>query len=217
MKEEYASETENAITLVDNYLKSVPGLEVTFTRDETALQSVLGTSESPFALEISGEDYDELERILNEAKLILEKNPGLYNITTSLDEGTPEVEVAIDRFKTSYYNVTVESVINQVKSYLEGSSAGNFEKEGELKDITIKLGDISLHQLHDLMITAGNVKVPLSELAEIKTVVSPREITRRNQSRTCYIYAMVNPGIAFDKVIKEADASLKSYCTSCRL
>ncbi|MBS1231433.1 MAG: acriflavine resistance protein, partial [Bacteroidetes bacterium] len=143
LHDEYAPETENAIALVDNYLKSVPGLEVTFTREETALQSVLGTSGSPFALEISGEDFDGLERILNEAKLILGKNPGLYNITTSLDEGTPEVEVAIDRFKTSYYNVTVESVINQVKSYLEGSPAGNFEEEGELKDITIKLEDIS--------------------------------------------------------------------------
>jgi len=214
LHDEYASETENAIALVDNYLKSVPGLEVTFTREETALQSVLGTSGSPFALEISGEDFDGLERILNEAKLILGKNPGLYNITTSLDEGTPEVEVAIDRFKTSYYNVTVESVINQVKSYLEGSSAGNFEEDGELKDITIKLGDISLHQLNDLMITAGNVKVPLSELAEIKTIISPREITRRNQSRTCYIYAMVNPEIAFDKVIKEAEASLNTIALS---
>ncbi|MCK7542098.1 MAG: efflux RND transporter permease subunit [Marinilabiliales bacterium] len=87
--------------------------------------------DAPFALEISGEDYNELERILNESKAILEQNPGLYNITTSMDEGTPEVEVAIDRFKTSYYNVTVESVINQMKSYLEGSSAGSFEKDGE--------------------------------------------------------------------------------------
>ena len=99
---------------------------------------------------------------------------GLYNITTSMDEGTPEVEVAIDRFKTSYYNVTVENVTNQIRSYLEGSSAGNFEKEGELKDITIKLGDISLHQLKDLMITAGNVKVPLSELAVYKDNYKPQ-------------------------------------------
>ena len=210
LNDEYASETEAAITLVDNYLKSVPDMEVTFTRDETALQTTLGTSESPFTLEISGEDYDELERILTESKLILDKSPGLYNITTSLDEGTPEVEIAIDRFKTSYYNVTVDNVINQIKGYLEGATAGNFEKDGELKDITIKLGDITLHQLRDLMITAGSVKVPLSELAAIKTIVSPREITRRNQSRTCYIYAMVNQGIAFDKVVKEAESSLKS-------
>ncbi len=210
LSDEFASETENAISLVENYLKTVPDLEATFTREETALQSALGTSEAPFALEISGKEYTELERILKESKVILEKNTGLYNITTSMDEGTPEVEVAIDRFKTSYYNVTVESVTNQIRSYLEGSSAGTFEKDGELKDITIKLGDISLNQLKDLIITAGNVKVPLSELAEIRTITSPREITRRNQARTCYIYAMAKGDQPFDKVVREAESSLRS-------
>ena len=97
-----------------------------------------------------------------------------------MDEGTPEVEVAIDRFKTSYYGASVDNVINQIKSFLEGSSAGSFEKEGEMKDITIRLGDISLNQLRDLMITAGSVKVPLSELAQIRTVVSP---TRNNTEK----------------------------------
>jgi HAE1 family hydrophobic/amphiphilic exporter-1 len=210
MKNEYAAETEDAITLIGNYLKNVPDLEVGFTREETALQSSLGTTESPFALEISGEDYNELEKIMKEARAQLEQNPGLYNITTSMDKGTPEVEVAIDRFRTSYYGATIDNVVNQIKGFLEGSAAGSFEKDGEMKDITIRLGDISLSQLRDLMITAGSVKVPLSELAQIKTIVSPREITRRNQSRTCYIYAMVNPDIAFDKVIKVAEASLKT-------
>jgi len=206
---DYASRTEEVITLIGNYLKTIPDIEISFTREETALQSSLGTTEAPFSLEISGEDYSELERIVNESKTILANNPGLYNISTSLDEGTPEVEVAIDRFKTSFYSVTVESVINQIKSYLSGSAAGSFEKDGEMKDITIKLGDLSLHQLRDLMITAGSVKVPLSELAEIKTIVSPREITRRNQARTCYIYAMVNARSAFDQVVKTSEASLK--------
>ena len=207
---DYAARTEEAISLIGNYLKTIPDIETSFTREETALQSSLGTSEAPFSLEISGDDYPELERIVNESKAILMNNAGLYNITTSMDVGTPEVEVKIDRFKTSYYNVTVESIINQVKSYLSGSSAGSFEKDGEMKDITIKLGDLSLYQLRDLMITAGSVKIPLSELAGIKTILSPREITRRNQARTCYIYAMVNSKTAFDQVIKNAETSLKA-------
>ncbi|MCE5347288.1 MAG: efflux RND transporter permease subunit [Bacteroidales bacterium] len=210
LDKKFASLTENAITTIDNYLSSIPDLEVTFTREETALQSSLGTTEAPFELEISGKDYTELERILNESKTILGKNSGLYNITTSMDEGTPGVEVAIDRFKTSYYNVTTDNVISQVKSYLSGSSAGSFEKDGEMKDITIKLEDISLHQLKDLKITAGTVSVPLSEFATIKTVLSPREITRRNQVRTCYIYANVNKDVAFDHVAKDAGQSLKA-------
>jgi hydrophobic/amphiphilic exporter-1 (mainly G- bacteria), HAE1 family len=209
LADEYAAHTEEAITSVSKYLKTIPDMEVSFKREETALQSSLGTDETPFSLEISGKDYTELEKIVNESKSILMKGSGLYNLTTSLDEGTPEVEVAIDRFKTSYYNVTVESIISQLKSYLEGASAGSFEKEGEMTDITIKLGDISLRQLRDLMITAGTVKVPLSELAIVKEILTPREITRRNQARTCYIYAMVNTRIPFDRVINEARASLK--------
>jgi hydrophobic/amphiphilic exporter-1 (mainly G- bacteria), HAE1 family len=210
LTKDFASRTEEAITLISNYLKTIPDIEVSFIRDETALQSSLGTTGAPFALEVSGKEYSELEKILNESKAVLANNPGLNNITTSLDEGTPEVEVAIDRYKTSYYSVTVDNVINQIKNYLSGSSAGSFEKDGEMKDITIKLGDLSLHQLKDLMITAGSVKVPLSELAQVKTVVSPREITRRNQTRTCYIYAMVNGRIPFDRVVKDAELSLKT-------
>jgi hydrophobic/amphiphilic exporter-1 (mainly G- bacteria), HAE1 family len=210
LRDDFAAGTEEVIRLVEGRLKTIPDMEVSFTQEETSLKSSLGTSEAPFTLEISGNDYNELERILNEAKTSLMNNPGLFNITTSLDEGTPGVEIAIDRFKTSYHNVTVDNVINQLKGYLTGASAGSFEEEGEMKDITIKLGDISLHQLNDLMITAGSIKVPLSELAVIKTIVSPREITKRNQSRTCYIYAMVNKKMPFDHVIKEAQVSLKT-------
>ncbi len=210
LADEYAGDTEQEISVIEKWLKTIPDLETSFTREETALQSSLGTNEAPFTLEISGDDHTELERILIECKSILENNPGLYNITTSLDQGTPEVEVAIDRFKTSYYNVTVESIINQVKNYLSGSSAGSFEKDGEMKDITIKLGDLSLLSLSDLLITAGSIKVTLSELAKIKRVISPREITRRNQARTCYIYAMVNSNSAFDKVVRDAESSLSA-------
>jgi len=210
LTDDFRSRTEEAITLIGTYLKNIPDIDITFTREETALQSSLGTETAPFSLEISGEDYAEIERIVNESKTLLQSQSGLYNVTTSLDEGTPEVEVQIDRFKTSYYSVSVENVINQVKSYLAGSSAGSFEKDGEIKDITIKLGDLSVLQLQDLMITAGSVKVPLSELAEIKTIVSPREITRRNQTRTAYIYAMVKADTPFDKVVRDSETSLQA-------
>jgi HAE1 family hydrophobic/amphiphilic exporter-1 len=208
LKKEYSGQTEEAISLVDNYLKTIPEMEISFTRGESALQESLGTTEAPFVVEVSGEDYTSINKIMDEARAALEKNQGLYNITSTLDKGTPEVEVVIDRFKTSYYNVTVDNIINQIKGYLEGAQAGSFEKGGEMKDITIKLGDLSLNQLENLMITAGQIKVPLSELAQIRTVLAPPEITRRNQSRTSSLYAMVNPSRPFDQVVKEAQASL---------
>jgi HAE1 family hydrophobic/amphiphilic exporter-1 len=211
LKKEYAKSSEESINLVQQYLKTLPAeIKVTLTREESALQTTLGTNTAPFVVEIKGKEYPEMERILNEAKSLLKSNTGLYNITTSLDEGTPEVEIVIDRFKTSYFSVTVDNVINQIKSFLTGAAAGRFEKEGEMKDITVKLEDLTLKQLQDIMITAGSVKLPLSELADIKTVISPREITRSNQSRTCYIYAMVSKTKPFDRIVKDSEVSLKN-------
>jgi HAE1 family hydrophobic/amphiphilic exporter-1 len=189
----------------------MPGdIKVKLSREESSLKTTLGTNTAPFVVEIKGKEYSEMEKILNEAKIILQSNSGLNNITTSLDEGTPEVEVVIDKFKTSYLNVSVDNIINQIKSYLTGTAAGSFEKGGELKDITVKLEDLTLKQLQDLIINAGSVKLPLSELAKIKTVVSPREITRSGQSRTCYIYAMVNKKKPFDQIVKDSEISLKN-------
>jgi hydrophobic/amphiphilic exporter-1 (mainly G- bacteria), HAE1 family len=211
LKKQYATSSEESLNLVNNYLKTISGdIKVAISREETALQTTLGTNTAPFVVEIKGKEYPEMEKILNEAKSVLQTNAGLYNITTSLDEGTPEVEIAVDRFKTSFFNITVDNVINQVKSYLTGSSAGNFEKDGELKDITIRLENISLKQLQDLMITAGTVKLPLSELATVRTVLSPREITRSDQTRTCYIYAMVNKSKPFDRIVKDSESALHS-------
>ena len=209
LKKEFANTSEESLNRISQYLKTISSdIKVSISREETALQTTLGTNTAPFVVEIKGKEYPEMERILNESKKLLQANTGLYNITTSLDEGTPEVEIAIDRFKTSYFNVTVDNVINQIKSYLTGSSAGNFEKDGEMKNITIKLEDITLKQLQDLIITAGSVKLPLSELATIRTVVSPREITRSDQTRTCYIYAMVNKTKPFDRIVKDSEATL---------
>jgi len=210
LKTEYASFTDEAITTVDKFLKTIPEIDASFSQDETALQSSLGTTTAPFVVEVKGKDFSEIEKIINESKSALQYNTGLYNITTSLDQGTPEVEISVDRFKTSYYNVSVDNVINQIKSNLTGASAGTLEKDGELKDITIKLGELSMNQLEDLLITAGSVKVPLSSLATVTKVVSPREISRRDQSRTSYIYAMVNKSKSFDKVVDEARNSLKA-------
>ena len=210
LKNEYASTTDQAISSVENYLKTIPEIGVTFSQDESSLQASMGTSEAPFVVEVKGKDYPEIEKIINASKAILQNNTGLYNITTSLDEGTPEIEVAVDRFKASYYNVSVTSVISQIKSYLSGASAGTMEKDGEMKDIVIKLGNLSLHQLEDLLITAGSIKVPLSSLAAIKTVISPKEITRQDQSRTSYVYAKVNKSKPFDKIVKDAEVSLKA-------
>lgn len=205
-----ASQTESAIRVTEEYFRNNPELNITFKREETAVMTTLGTNEAPFVAEVRGKDFAELERIIKESENLLAGNEYLYNITTSLDEGTPEVNIVIDRFKAAYYNLNVTSITNQIRSYLSGSEAGSFEKEGEIKDMTIKLGDVSLNELEHIIITSGSTKFPLSTVARVETTTSPRQVTRRNQSRTGYVYAMVKAGKPFDQVVKEAETTLSA-------
>lgn len=208
MEDEFLHLAGEAINLIEKNINNIPDLEVSFTREESALSSTVGSDVAPFVVEVRGEELDIIEDLISEVKRRLQENTNLLNITTSLDEGTPEVDIEIDRFRASYYGVTVESIISQIKSFLEGAEAGEFEDGGELKDITVKLEEVPLSGLQNLIISAGNLQVPLSEVAKVKIVNSPKEITRNNQVRTGYVYAMVNENIPFDIIAAEAQSML---------
>lgn len=208
LKDEYLHLSGSAINLIEENIASIPEIEVSFSREESALSSTLGSGEAPFIVEIRGEELDIIEDLTLEVKSRMEQNKNLFNITTSHDEGNPEVDIVIDRFRASYYSVTVDNVISQIKSFLEGSEAGEFEEEGEIKDITVKLEEVPLSDLQNLVISTGSLQVPLSEIASINIINSPREITRNNQVRTGYVYAMVKEKVPFDLVAEEAGQAL---------
>lgn len=208
LNDEYARYSDNAIELIQEKLSSFPDIEVSYKRDETALQTTLGTDEAPLIVEVRGEDLNIIEELTYQVKDRLTESDNLYNISSSIDEGTPEVDIIIDRYKASYYSVSVESIISQVQSYLTGSAAGEFEQGGELKNITVKLEEIPLESLQDLIINAGSVTLPLSEVAEIIKVRAPSEINRNNQVRTSYVYAMVDKNEPFDQLVKQTENTL---------
>lgn len=196
------------ISSLGEVLNAIPDLKVRFLKDETALQEILGTSDAPIEIEIQGDDFQEIEYITNEVLNLVEGMDQLYNVKTSIEEGYPEIEVIIDRLRAGMYNVDVNAISNQLMDQLMGKKAGELEDEGEMKDITIKLPDISLSQLHNTLIRSGNQTFPLSDLATIKTTVAPREIHRRNQVRIGRIMAQYRDDIAFDHLIHKLEEQI---------
>ncbi len=209
---EGAQRTANqVIEDMDRITAGNPDLEITFSKEESALKSILGTDEAPVVVEIKGEEMDEIERISLEVKEKMASIPGLFNILTSLEAGAPEVEVVIDRIKAGIYDLTISSVITQLQDQLEGKNAGQLEQGGEMRDITIKLPETRLSDIENMTIRSGTQVFRLSEVAEIRQGVSPREIFRRNQNRIGKITAQMEPGTALEHVagqIREATTGI---------
>ncbi len=195
--------SDDVIAIIGRFTKGIPGLEVSYSKEESALKSILGTDEAPVVVEVRGEDLDQIESLAEEVKMKMVNIPGLYNVKTSIEAGAPEVEVKIDRQRAGIYNLSVNTIISQVQEQLEGKNAGQLEKNGEMHDITIKLPKRSLSEIEQLSIRSGGQLFRLTEVADISYGVSPKEIFRRNQNRIGKVTAQMNRGLALEHVSKE--------------
>ncbi len=195
--------TESVIASIDQLTANIPGVEVTFKQEQSSLNSILGTSEAPVVVEVRGEELGEIESVVNQVKEKISGMNSLFNVQTSIENGAPEVEIKVDRMRAGIYNIDINTVVTQIQDQLQGKNAGQLERDGEMRDITIKVPDKDLNEINEIMITSGSQVFRLNEIADIKLAVAPKEIFRRNQNRIGKVTANLQPGVALDKVAEE--------------
>jgi HAE1 family hydrophobic/amphiphilic exporter-1 len=199
---------EQVVTAVSKWYTENPQFKITFTQDETALQSILGTQDAPIVVEVRGIDLDVIKRITKEVETSVKDIPGIYNLQTNVEGGYPEINVTVDRFRAGSYNLAVTDIVNQVTAKLKGQSAGQMDKDGELRDITIHVPKIGVSALGDMIINNGTSVIRLYEVAKLTQTVAPTEIYRRNQSRIGKVMAELDKDKPLDKVVEAIQAKI---------
>jgi hydrophobic/amphiphilic exporter-1 (mainly G- bacteria), HAE1 family len=195
--------TAHVIEALDKLTANIPGLEMNFSEEQSALKSILGTDEAPVVVEVRGEDLNEIQQLVSEVKEKMAGISGLFNIQTSIEDGAPGVEVRVDRIRAGMHNIGINNVILQIQDQLEGKNAGQVEKAGEMRDITIKVPERGLSDINNFIINAGTQVFRLGEIADISFGSSPREILRKNQSRTGRITAHMEKGLALNHIANQ--------------
>lgn len=185
------------------------GLELTIRQEENSLSSLLGSEGAPIVVEVKGEELDEIAVITEEVKTRLQDVSGLYNIVSSIEDGAPEITISINRTMAGINNLSVATVIEQLKQQLGGKEAGKMEYRGEMRDIVIKTPDIPLAALGDLVIKNGEQEFRLREIATFGESQAPKEIYRRGQNRISRVMANMDAGKSLDKVAEEIRQTVK--------
>ncbi|TKG92322.1 efflux RND transporter permease subunit [Puteibacter caeruleilacunae] len=198
----------DAINALDELTSGIEGVEINLTEEESALRSILGTDVAPVVIEVIGDDLEIIEGIVQSVRDTLAGIPELYNIQTSIENGAPEIEVNVDRLRAGMYNLEVSSIVSQIKNQLEGTSAGQLDKDGEMSDITLKLPEKGLVEFGDLVLESGGQVIRVDEVAEIVHSVSPKEIYRNNQNRVGKIYAQKDKAVALQHISSKIEEQL---------
>ncbi len=208
LKEGSHISSSTAIQAIGKTLGDIPDMEISYKQDETALKSIMGTDEPPLVIEVEGTELDEIESLVAEVKASVLNLPGIYNVESTMEEGTPEVEIMVDRMRAGMNNVSVSSIVSQIQDQLSGKTAGQVQRLGEMQDINLKFPDKGLSDLNDLRITGNGQEFFVSELAEITYAQSPKEIFRRNQNRIGKVTAQLDKNTPLDKAVKEVQAAI---------
>ncbi|MDR0981907.1 MAG: efflux RND transporter permease subunit [Culturomica sp.] len=185
-------------------------VEITYEKEQSALQSVLGTETAPVVVEIKGEELDVLERLSQEVKEKMTGIDGIYEIKTTMEKGAPEVDLSIDRLRSGIYGIDISGVAQQVCAKLEGKSAGSFDRGGEQVGIEIRVPEITFNELSDVEIVQGEKKYRLGEIAELSIVSAPKEIIRNNQSRIVQVTALLDSKLTLSKITPKIETVLSS-------
>lgn len=205
--------TSSLIQRLSSVIGNIPDVKVNFLQDETALQSILGTGSAPLVIEVAGENPELISEITGNVRQIMLSDSNIFNVRSSLEEGAPQIEVVIDRRQATFYGLSVEQISSQIENKLKGTKAGQLDHEGEMKDIRIRIPEISVNELEGITLTSSNGEVPLSEVSRVIFSYAPKEIERRNQNRIASVYADVSSTKPFDKIVQQLGANLSVIST----
>ncbi|MEQ8243995.1 efflux RND transporter permease subunit [Fulvivirga sp.] len=209
-REDVEMEIASVTAKLSNYFEGIPGLEATFSNDESALNAVLGDEEMPLVVEVSGADFEALSTLSDSVMLIMGSNEDVYEPTSNYEEGVPQIQVDVDKYRAGLLNLSIDDIISQIKDQLEGKNAGSIERGGEMQDIQIKVPKISMADLGNMRIKSGTREFPLGEVANISVQYAANSIYRKNQTRMVSIGARVNQEKAYDKVVRSIEDSFSS-------
>ena len=189
-KKEWVS-AESKDELADKFkeaLAIIPGMEVEFTQPiEMRFNELITGVRADVAIKIFGDDLSVLANKANEIKMLIQQVEGASDIIIEKVEGLPQMSVTYNRSKIARYGLNISDVNQLISMGFAGTTIGTVFEGEKRFDIAIRLDAAhrnTIENIQNLYVdTPNGVKIPLSELAEIKYTTGPAKISRDDTRR----------------------------------
>jgi len=169
---------------LEKHIHDLTGLDPRFSMPvrDNVLESI-SQIKGQIIVKIFGDDTAQLERLATTALREFQTVPGVADAFIDRLGEQPQVQVQIDRARAARYGVNVQDVQDMIESALGGRMVTQVWEGEQRFAVAIRLDDAErdLSHLQNLLIsTAAGAYVPLSEVAEFRTVGSAMNISREN-------------------------------------
>ena len=171
---------------LNSYAETVPGgvVSLSAARQFSSSQAV--------DVELRSRDQDAATEEAEEIKRLLDTHmPELENLSTSLDQGSPELLLRIDRDKAAIFGFSVAQVAREIRNALYGTTVTSFSMDGESVNVFMQLREEDRATLSDVqslfLIGSSGARIPVSTFVSIENSTAPRRISRENRERVIHV------------------------------
>nr|WP_199076241.1 efflux RND transporter permease subunit [Pedobacter sp. ASV19] len=156
--------------------------------------SILGIAENaPIQLVVMGPDLESAMKYAEGAKEVLAGIKGSAELKLSVEKGSPEINVQVDRDKMAALGLTLQTVGSTMQTAFSGNTDGKF-RQGEYEyDINIRYQTFNRKNIDDvrnlIFINSAGEQIKLSQFADIREGSGPSQLERRDKSTSVTVQA----------------------------
>ena len=176
------------------------------------VEELISGVRATLALKLYGEDLETLDRLTAQAKSVLEKVPGVTDLSAEANKGKPQLVIKVNREAASRYGINADEILEVVQAGIGGSAVSTLIDGTKRFDIAVRLADgfrTDPEAIGSIPIrTAEGALVPFSQVATLE-LDEGYSFVRREALQRYAVLQMDVKGRDVDSFVKEADAKLK--------
>lgn len=159
------------------------------------IDAMLSGTEANIAIKLFGTDLNLMFTVGNQIQAAIKDIPGLVDLKVEQQIERPQLTITPKRELMAKYGISLPEFEEYINVMLGGEVVSQVYDDGKTFDLTVKTSDTSratMEDIKDLIIDAGGKKVPLSYVAEVRSVTGPNTINRENVQRKIVISGNVS-------------------------
>lgn len=158
------------------------------------IDAMLSGTKANIAIKLFGNDLNKLFQLGTQIKSAIGDIEGIADLNVEQQIERPQLQIKPKRDMLAKYGITLPEFSEFVNVALAGKVISQVNEGGKVFDLTIKADDKKRERMEDigeLIIDAGNRKIPLHYVAEVLPLAGPNTISRENVQRKIVVSANV--------------------------
>ncbi|MCK9625793.1 MAG: CusA/CzcA family heavy metal efflux RND transporter [Bacteroidales bacterium] len=201
------------IEAMSKEISKLPGYTVGFSQPiiDMVMDQIAGTH-SDLAIKIYSDDIVVARSVADNIATVLKDIHGATDVAVDQEPPTPQLQIKVNRDRIAQYGLNANDVAELIELAIGGKAISQVFVGSKVYDVTCRYGDEyrnTPEKISSLMLTnSDGIKIPLSQVAEIKTTLGASTIMREMNRRHTTVRVNLR-GVDLTAFLNEANKKIE--------